>query len=145
MSKLSFTEFSDTDSLKLRREKLNEMLDYILELEISMQQFIDLLAFIKMTYNSKPYFFNSVDSMTNCKFLQNGFTCICLINESDKTYLRYYKISNSESGTPDGDNIITLISDSNLKAVKIPDLFGIEELVTRVEDLEALSGGEGNG
>lgn len=144
MSKLSFTEFSDTDSLELRREKLNALLNYTLGLETTLSQFSDLFAFIKSTYNSKPYFFNSVNSMAGCKFLQNDFTCICLISEDDKTYLRYYKITNSESGTPDGGNIVEITSDSTLKAVKIPDLFGIEELIHRVEDLEALSGGEDN-
>ncbi|MBR2493861.1 MAG: hypothetical protein IKB64_10465 [Paludibacteraceae bacterium] len=88
MSKLSFTEFSDTDSLELRREKLNALLNYTLGLETTLLQFSDLFAFIKSMYNSKPYFFNSVNSMAGCKFLQNDFTCICLISEDDKTYLR---------------------------------------------------------
>ena len=142
MSKLSFTEFSEADSLELRREKLNTLLNYTLKLETTLTQFADLFAFMKSTYNSKPYFFNSIDSMANCKFLQNGFTCICLISEDNKTYLRYYKITNSELGTPDEDNIVSIAYDSTLKAVKIPDLFGIEDLIRRVEDLESVSGGE---
>ena len=142
MSDLSFTEFSDTDSLELRREKLNALLNYTRELQTTLSQFSDIYMFIKNTYNSKPYFFNSIDSMINCKFLQNGFTCVCLISNSSESYLRYYRITNSELNTPDGDNIISLSYDSALKAVKIPDLFGIEELVHRVENLEVLYGGE---
>ena len=137
MDNLSFTEFSSTDSLELRREKLNDLLNYTLKLKSELTQFFELFAFIKSTYSSKPYFFNSVTSMASCKFLQNGFTCICLIDEDGSTYIRYYKITNSESGTPDGDNIVSIISDSTLKAVKIPDLFGIEELIRKVENLEA--------
>ena len=142
MTELSFTEFKDTDSLELRREKLNVLLNYTLELKTTITQFQDIFAFIKSTYNSKPYFFNSVSSMADCKFLQNGFTCICLVSEYDKTYLRYYKITNSELGTPDEDNIVSITYDFTLKAVKIPDLFGIETTIHKVENLEKLLGGE---
>lgn len=145
MDNLSFTEFKDSDSLALRREKLNELLNYTVGLKELVSQFYDLFAFIKNTYNSKPYFFNSISSMVNCKFLQNNFTCICLIEEDDETYIRYYKITNSESGTPDEDTILSIPSNPDLKAVKIPDLFGVEELMRRIDDLEALSGGEVNG
>jgi hypothetical protein len=145
MSELSFTEFSASDSLSLRREKLNELLNYTKELEQTLSQFSDLFAFIKSTYNSKPYFFSSLDAMTKCKFLQANFTCICLIEVDGETYLRYYKITNSETGASDGSNIIDIISDSTLKAVKIPDLFGIEDLATRVEALESESGGDYSG
>ena len=142
MSNLSFSEFNNTDSMNLRREKLNELLNYTVELKESLAQIYELFAFIKSTYNSKPYFFNSVGSMADCKFLQNNFTCICLINGDDGTYLQYYKITNSESGTPDGDTIIAIPSSPDLKAVKVPDLFGTEELLYRVENLEAKIGGD---
>ena len=142
MSELSFSEFKETDSLALRREKLNELLTHVAELKESVSQFYELFAFIKSTYNSKPYFFDSVASMVNCKFLQNNFTCACIINEDNGTYIQYYKITNSESGTPDGDLILNIPSDPDLKAVKIPDLFGIEELLRRVDDLESAFGGE---
>ena len=151
MNKLPFIEFSDTDSLEMRREKLNALLNYTLELETTLSQFSDLFSFMKSTYNSKPYFFNSINAMADCKFLQNEFTCVCLISKDDSTYLRYYKITNSELSAPDEDNIVSIVHDSTLKAVKIPDLFGIENLVirvedltNRVEDLEELSGGDGS-
>lgn len=145
MDKLSFTEFSSTDSLELRREKLNDLLSYTIGLESRLTQFSNLFAFMKTTYNSKPYFFDSVTQMSNCKFLQNNFVCVCLISEDDTTYLRYYRITNSESSTSDGDAIVDIISDSTLKAVKIPDLFGIEALIRRVNELEALVGGDYDG
>lgn len=139
MSRISFDSFMDTDSMELRRSKLNILLSCVTELETMITQFQDIFTFIKNTYNSKPYFFNSIDSMSDCKFLQNNFICICLIEESDKTYLRYYRVTNSESQESDGDNIVDIIHDSNLKAVKIPDLFGIEEIIHRIENLESPS------
>lgn len=142
MSNLSFNEFKESDSIALRREKLNELLRFTTELESQLSQFYELFAFIKSTYNSKPYFFDSVSSMVDCKFLQNNFTCICLIKDNDGSYIQYYKITNSETGTPDGETIFNIAHNPDLKAVKIPDLFGIEELIQRVNNLEALSGGE---